>query len=82
MELTVQLLLVIGGLLIAGLVVETYGRNRFIPRVTLLIGLGVLLFASLISRHFELYSVDWLIQSFWTHIVIAIIVLFQPEIRW
>jgi diadenylate cyclase len=47
----------------------------------MLIGLGVLLFASLISRHFELYSVDWLIQSFWTHIVIAIIVLFQPEIR-
>jgi len=47
----------------------------------MLIGLGVLLFASLISRYFEFYTVDWLIQSFWTQIVIAIIVLFQPEIR-
>ena len=47
----------------------------------MLIGLGVLLLASLLSRHFELYTVDWLIQSFWAQIVIAIIVLFQPEIR-
>ncbi|MFZ6016414.1 MAG: diadenylate cyclase CdaA [Nitrospirota bacterium] len=47
----------------------------------MLIGLGVLLFASLISRYFELYTVDWLIQSFWAQIVIAIIILFQPEIR-
>ena len=47
----------------------------------MLIGLGVLLFASLISRYFELYTVDWLIQSFWAQIVIAIIIIFQPEIR-
>src|SRR4030042_6762743 len=49
--------------------------------VQMLIGLGVLLFASLISRYFEFYTVDWLIQSFWAQIVIAIIILFQPEIR-
>jgi len=47
----------------------------------MLIGLGVLLFASLLSRYFALYTVDWLIQSFWAQIVIAIIILFQPEIR-
>jgi diadenylate cyclase len=47
----------------------------------MLIGLGVLLLASLLSRYLELYTVDWLIQSFWSQIVIAIIVLFQPEIR-
>ncbi len=47
----------------------------------MLIGLGVLLIASLLSRYFELYTVDWLIQSFWAQIVIAIIILFQPEIR-
>lgn len=47
----------------------------------MLIGLGVLVLASLLSRYFELYTVDWLIQSFWAHIVIAIIILFQPEIR-
>ncbi|MEW6570683.1 MAG: diadenylate cyclase CdaA [Nitrospirota bacterium] len=47
----------------------------------MLVGLGVLLLASMLSRYFELYTVDWLIQSFWTHIIIAVIVLFQPEIR-
>jgi diadenylate cyclase len=47
----------------------------------MLMGLGVLLLASLLSRYFELYTVDWLIQSFWAQIVIAIIILFHPEIR-
>jgi diadenylate cyclase len=47
----------------------------------MLIGLGVLLLASLLSRYLELYTIDWLVQSFWAQIVIAIIVLFQPEIR-
>jgi len=47
----------------------------------MLIGLGVLLFASLLSSYLELYTIDWLIQSFWAQIVIAIIILFQPEIR-
>jgi diadenylate cyclase len=47
----------------------------------MLMGLGVLLLASVLSRYFELFTVDWLIQSFWAQIVIAIIVLFQPEIR-
>jgi diadenylate cyclase len=47
----------------------------------MLMGLGVLLMASMLSRYFELYTVDWLIQSFWAQIVIAIIILFQPEIR-
>ncbi|MEW6163120.1 MAG: diadenylate cyclase CdaA [Nitrospirota bacterium] len=47
----------------------------------MLIGLGVLLIASLLSRYLELNTVDWLIQSFWAQAVIAIIILFQPEIR-
>ena len=29
----------------------------------MLIGLGVLIFASLFSSYFELYTIDWLIQS-------------------
>jgi diadenylate cyclase len=47
----------------------------------MLIGVGVLLAISLISRFLELYTLDWLIQSFWTQIVIILIILFQPEIR-
>ncbi|MDA8432290.1 MAG: diadenylate cyclase CdaA [Nitrospiraceae bacterium] len=49
--------------------------------VQMLIGLGILLLASLFSRYLELYTIDWLVQSFLAQIVIAIIVLFQPEIR-
>jgi len=47
----------------------------------MLMGLGVLVMASVLSRYFELYTVDWLIQSFWAQIVLAVIILFQPEIR-
>ncbi|GAB4390680.1 MAG: diadenylate cyclase CdaA [Thermodesulfovibrionales bacterium] len=47
----------------------------------MLIGLVLLLVASIISRHLPLYTLDWLLQSFWAYIVIALIVLFQPEIR-
>lgn len=47
----------------------------------MLIGLGLLLLAFLISGYMELYTMNWIIQSFWAQIVIALIVLFQPEIR-
>jgi len=49
--------------------------------VQMLIGIGVLLVASLFSGYTGLYTMDWIIQSFWAQIVIALIVLFQPEIR-
>lgn len=47
----------------------------------MLIGLGLLLVASLLSEYLELYTVNWIIQSFWAQIVIVLIILFQPEIR-
>ncbi len=49
--------------------------------VQMLIGIGVLLLVSLLSGYTGLYTMDWIIQSFWAQIVIALIVLFQPEIR-
>ncbi|MDI6800589.1 MAG: diadenylate cyclase CdaA [Thermodesulfovibrionales bacterium] len=47
----------------------------------MLAGLGILLVASFFSRYLQLYTMDWLIQSFWAQVVIVLIVLFQPEIR-
>ena len=47
----------------------------------MLIGLGILLIASIASRYLELFTINWLVENFWTYIIIAIIVLFQPEIR-
>lgn len=49
--------------------------------VQMLIGLGVLLVASFLSGYTGVYTMEWIIQSFWAQIVIALIVLFQPEIR-
>ena len=49
--------------------------------VHMLLGLGILVFASIFSNYFELYTIDWLIQSFWAQLVLAIIIIFQPEIR-
>lgn len=47
----------------------------------MLIGLIVLLIATAVSKYLPLYTLDWLLQGFWVYIVIALIVLFQPEIR-
>ncbi|HAK89197.1 MAG: TIGR00159 family protein [Nitrospirae bacterium GWC2_46_6] len=47
----------------------------------MLAGLGVLLIASFFSKYLQLYTLDWIVQSFWSQVVIAMIVLFQPEIR-
>lgn len=47
----------------------------------ILFGLLVLLVASIVSGQLQLYTLDWLLQGFWVYIVIALIVIFQPEIR-
>jgi diadenylate cyclase len=47
----------------------------------MLLGILVLLVATVISRFVDLYTLDWLLESFWAYIVIALIVIFQPEIR-
>lgn len=49
--------------------------------VQMLLGLGILLIALIISNRAGLYTIDWIVQSFWAQIVIVIIVLFQPELR-
>ncbi|GBD96444.1 MAG TPA: TIGR00159 family protein [Nitrospirae bacterium] len=47
----------------------------------MLIGLGVLFVALFSSKYLGLYTIDWIIQSLWAQIVLALIILFQPEIR-
>lgn len=60
-----------------GLLLIVKGTKAF----RMLVGLVVLLVVSVVASYFELYTIDWLVQSFWAQIFIAIIVLFQPEIR-
>lgn len=47
----------------------------------MLMGLAVVLAASLVARHLPLYTLDWLLQGFWAYILLAVLVVFQPEIR-
>jgi len=49
--------------------------------VQMVVGLGLLLVALAFSRWAELYAMNWIVQSFMAQIVIAILVLFQPELR-
>ncbi|UCH82426.1 MAG: diadenylate cyclase CdaA [Nitrospiraceae bacterium] len=49
--------------------------------VQMLLGIGVLFVTLLFSKYLGLYTIDWIIQSLWTQIVLAVIILFQPEIR-
>lgn len=47
----------------------------------MLVGLGVLFLALVSAQYFGFYTIDWIIQTLWAQIVLAVIILFQPEIR-
>ena len=47
----------------------------------MLIGLGLIVLVLIASQILELYTLDWIIHSFWSQIVLALVILFQPEIR-
>jgi diadenylate cyclase len=49
--------------------------------VQMLVGLACLVAGSLIARRLELYSTQWILDNFWSFWVIALVVLFQPELR-
>jgi diadenylate cyclase len=47
----------------------------------MLIGLAILAAASVLSQLAQLHTTTWLLENFWTIWVLAIIILFQPELR-
>jgi len=47
----------------------------------MLIGIGLIVLVLIASQILEFYTLDWLIHSFWSQIVLAVVILFQPEIR-
>ena len=49
--------------------------------VQMLAGLGGLMAASFLARRLELFSTSWILENFWSFWVLALIVLFQPELR-
>jgi diadenylate cyclase len=49
--------------------------------VQMLVGLAVLVIASIAARALELHSLGWLLDSLWSFWVVVLVVLFQPELR-
>jgi diadenylate cyclase len=47
----------------------------------MLLGIGLIVLALILSQSLEFYTLEWVIYSFWSQIVIAAVILFQPEIR-
>src|SRR6202007_820640 len=49
--------------------------------VQMMLRLGALMAGSFLAHRFELYGTSWLLENFWSFWVLALIVLFQPELR-
>jgi diadenylate cyclase len=67
--------------LVALIVYRVLAAFRGTRAAQMLIGLGLLLGTALVARRLELYSVGWLLDTFWAFWAIALVVLFQPELR-
>ncbi|MHB1605410.1 MAG: diadenylate cyclase CdaA [Leptospirales bacterium] len=47
----------------------------------MLVGILVFLILYLLSSGLKLYTLNWMITSFWSQLVLALLIVFQPEIR-
>jgi len=49
--------------------------------VQLLVGVGILIIATFVSHFIKLETIYWMLTKFWTIGVVALLIVFQPEIR-
>ena len=68
-------------LLVAAILYRVFVMFRGTRAVQMLLGLAVLLVVVAVARRLELRTVGWLLEDLWAYWLIAIIVLFQPELR-
>ena len=68
-------------LLVSVVVYRIFVMFKGTRAVQMLVGLGALMAASLVARRLDLYSTQWILDNFWSFWVIALVVLFQPELR-
>jgi len=68
-------------LLVAIVLYRVFVMFKETRAVQMLLGLGALMVASFFAHRFELYGTSWLLDNFWSFWVLALIVLFQPELR-
>jgi diadenylate cyclase len=67
--------------LVAALIYRVLMLFRGTRAVQITIGLAVLAGAALLARALQLTSLGWLLDHFWSVWVVALIVVFQPELR-
>ena len=67
--------------LVAAVVYRILVMFRGTRAVQMLLGLACLVVGSLLARRLELYSTQWILDNFWSFWVVALVVLFQPELR-
>jgi diadenylate cyclase len=68
-------------LLVAAVLYRVFVMFKETRAVQMLLGLGGLMLASFLARYLELFSTSWLLDNFWSFWVLALLVLFQPELR-
>src|SRR5258706_11994282 len=68
-------------LVVAAVLYRVFVMFKESRAIQMLLGLGGLMVASFAARRFELFSTSWLLENFWSFWVLALIVLFQPELR-
>ncbi len=68
-------------LLVALVLYRVFVMFKETRAVQMLLGLGALMAASFFAHRFELYGTSWILDNFWSFWVLALIVLFQPELR-
>src|SRR2546428_3763445 len=68
-------------LLVAVVLYRVFVMFKETRAVQMLLGLGALMAASFLAHRFELYGTSWILDNFWSFWVLALIVLFQPELR-
>lgn len=68
-------------LVVAALIYRVLTLFRGTRAVQITIGLAVLAGAALTARALDLASLGWLLDHFWSFWVVALIVVFQPELR-
>ena len=68
-------------LLVALVIYRIFTLFRGTRAMQMLVGVGVLVAASLAARQLELHSLGWLLDTLWSFWVVVLVVLFQPELR-
>ena len=66
---------------VAALIYRVLTLFRGTRAVQITIGLGVVGVAAVVARALELTSLTWLLDHFWSFWVVALLVVFQPELR-